>query len=42
MFDDMPNDVNGWGRDAVLKEYGKYIGVEWHVLHNRSRNVSIH
>jgi galacturonosyltransferase len=25
---DMPNDVNGWGRDAVLKEYGKYIGVE--------------
>ena len=28
MFDDMPNDVNGWGRDAVLKEYGKYIGVK--------------
>jgi len=28
MFDDMPIDVHGWGRDAVLKEYGKYIGVE--------------
>jgi hypothetical protein len=28
MFDDLPNDINGWGRDPVLKEYGKYIGVE--------------
>ena len=28
MFDSVPNDINGWGRDAVLKEYGKYIGEE--------------
>ena len=28
MFDDIPNDINGWGRDPVIKEYGKYIGVE--------------
>ena len=28
MFDDIPNDINGWGRDPIIKEYGKYIGVE--------------
>ena len=28
MFADIPNDVHGWGRDPIIKEYGKYIGVE--------------
>ena len=26
MFDDLPNDINGWGRDSILKNFGKFIG----------------
>lgn len=26
MFDDIPNDINGWGRDSILKNFGKFIG----------------
>lgn len=28
MFDSYPNDIHGWGRDPVMKEYGKYIGID--------------
>lgn len=28
MFDDVPNDIHGWGRDPILKEYGKYAGMD--------------
>ena len=28
MFDDIPNDINGWGRDPIIKEYGKFVGLK--------------
>lgn len=28
IFDNISNDINGWGRDPVVKEYGKYVGLD--------------
>lgn len=28
VFDDISNDINGWGRDPIVKEYGKFVGLE--------------
>lgn len=27
MFDNYSNDIKGWGRDPITKEYGKYLGI---------------
>ena len=27
-FDDKPININGWNRDTVMGEYGKYIGID--------------